>query len=463
VRGVKILKEKNIKYYSTNGKAPEVTFREALLKGLAPDGGLYLPDSIPVLTENELGAFSSMSYNEIALFILNKFVGKEVDIEVLSHLCRDAYNFDIPLEKVTSRKYIMRLDRGPTASFKDFAARMMSRLMQHFLSEGNQYLTILTATSGDTGSAVASAFHGLKNIKVIILFPANEVSLMQRKQMTTLNENISVVAVNGKFDDCQDMVKKAFQDSSLSHIPLSSANSINIGRLLPQAVYYFYAWSRLFSRPDEKAVYSVPSGNFGNLMGGLISLRMGLPVERFIIATNSNNEVPEFLRTGFYKAVIPSKNCISSAMNVGHPSNLARIVSLFGGTMDQFGTILAEPDMSQMQKVLFGISVSDDETRKTIEDVFRKYGILIEPHGAVAWKGIEEYSKIIENANSGKQLFISLETAHPAKFREEMKDFMIPEPVLPESLTALNEKAESFIPIDSNYADLRELIIKNHS
>jgi threonine synthase len=452
------LTKKGIKYYSTNGKAPEVTFREALLKGLAPDGGLYLPDSIPVLTQKELGAFSSMSYSEIASVVLNKFIGNEVDKEVITHLCNDAYNFDIPLEKVTGRKYIMRLDRGPTASFKDFAARMMSRLMQHFLSESNQRLTILTATSGDTGSAVASAFHGLKNINVIILFPANEVSLMQRKQMTTLNDNICVVSVNGKFDDCQDMVKKAFQDKSLSSVPLSSANSINIGRLLPQSVYYLYAWSRLSSRPDEKAIFSVPSGNFGNLMGGLIASRMGLPVEKFIIATNSNDEVPGFLKTGIYRAVRPSKNCISSAMNVGHPSNLARIVSLFGGSMDEHGTINERPDLNNMQKELFGISISDDETRETIEEVFRKYGMLIEPHGAVAWRGIEEFLKLNDKIKYGKQLFISLETAHPAKFPEEMKSLSVPEPKLPDSLTSIGNKPESFLSINNNYVELRKLI-----
>jgi threonine synthase len=458
VRGVKTLKKNNIKYYSTNGKSPEVSFREALLKGLAPDGGLYLPDSIPVFTGEELGSFSNMSYNEIASLILNKFIGKEVDRDVLSNLCKDAYNFDIPLEKVSRRKYIMRLDRGPTASFKDFAARMMSRLMQHFLSEDNQHLTILTATSGDTGSAVASAFHGLKNINVIILFPANEVSAMQRKQMTTLNDNISVVAVNGKFDDCQAMLKRAFQDKLLSPVPLSSANSINIGRLLPQSVYYVYAWSRLCSNPDEKAIFSVPSGNFGNLMGGLISSRMGLPVEKFIVATNSNDEVPEFLKTGVYRAVSPSKNCISSAMNVGHPSNLARIVSLFGGAMDQHGTIIENPDLEQMQKELFGVSVTDDETRTTIKEVFRKDGIIIEPHGAVAWKGIEEYIKLDAETSSEKQLFISLETAHPAKFPEEMKPLSVPEPVLPDSLNTIGNKSESFISIDNNYIELRKLI-----
>lgn len=457
------MKTRNIKYYSTNGKAPIVTFREALLKGLAPDGGLYLPKSIPVLAEKELLAFSSMGYSEIAAVVLNKFIGPEVDKNMISRLCNDAYNFDIPLEKVAGRKYIMRLDRGPTASFKDFAARMMSRLMQHFLSEGNKKLTILTATSGDTGSAVASAFHGLKNINVIILFPSKEVTVMQRKQMTTLNENICAVSVNGKFDDCQDMVKNAFQDSSLSSITLSSANSINIGRLLPQAVYYFYAWSRLCSRPDEKAIFSVPSGNFGNLMGGLISSRMGLPVGKFIIATNSNDEVPEFLKTGIYRAVSPSKNCISSAMNVGHPSNLARIVSLFGGSMDQYGTITDEPDMKQMQKELFGVSISDEETRETIKEVFGKYKILIEPHGAVAWKGIKEYVKNSDNAINRKQLFISLETAHPAKFPDEMIKVNHISPPLPETLSSVSLKDEYYLSIDNNYNELKKLIFENNN
>lgn len=399
-----------------------------------------------------------MSYNEIATEVFSKFIGNEVDKDIISHLCKDAYNFEIPLQKVTRRKYIMRLDMGPTASFKDFAARMMSRLMQHYLSEGDQRLTILTATSGDTGSAVANAFHGLKNINVIILFPANEISVMQRKQMTTLNDNISVISVNGKFDDCQDMVKKAFQDKSLSSLQLSSANSINIGRLLPQSVYYIYAWSRLCSNPYEKAVFSVPSGNFGNLMGGLISSGMGLPVEKFIIATNANDEVPEFLKTGAYRAVSPSKNCISSAMNVGHPSNLARIVSLFGGSMDQHGTIGDKPDIGLMRKILFGVSVTDEDTRTVIQEVYKKYSIIIEPHGAVAWKGIEEYLKNQKQTSSGIQLFISLETAHPAKFPEEMKSLSVPDPDLPDSLSTVGDKSESFLSIGNNYIELRNLI-----
>lgn len=452
------MKNSTIRYYSTNGKAPEVSFSEALLKGLAPDGGLYLPVTIPMLTPEELSGLSGMAYYQIASVILDKFVGDDITFNELSGLCMDAYNFDVPLEKVCDRKYIMRLDQGPTASFKDFASRMMSRLMQHFLSVNNQYLNILTATSGDTGSAVASAFYGLKNIKVIILFPENEVTLMQRKQMTTLHKNINIIAVDGKFDDCQILVKKAFLDPSLSHIPLSSANSINIGRLLPQTVYYFYAWARLAARADEKAFFSVPSGNFGNLMGGLIAARMGLPVKKFILSTNMNNEVPEYLSTGIYEPIRPSKNCISSAMNVGHPSNLARIIALYGGMMDENGRILQEPDMTRMRRDLFGVSVSDDDTGETITDILRKYKILLEPHGAIAWQAIKEYSRSLTQNQSGKQLFISLETAHPAKFTEELKKIINIVPILPDSLSGITDKKENYLSAGNDYERIKDLI-----
>src|SRR5664280_1541852 len=402
-------------------KSPEVTFKDALLKGLAPDGGLYLPTSLPLISRGDLENFSSRKYHEIAFYVLCKIIGSEIDKEELAGLCAEAYNFDVPLEKVYGRKYIMRLDQGPTASFKDFAARIMSRLMQYYLAINNQHLTILTATSGDTGSAVANAFYGLKNINAIILFPAGEVTLMQRKQMTTLQNNISVIAIDGKFDDCQRLVKMAFLDPALSEIQLTSANSINIGRLLPQSVYYFYAYSKLANNIDEKAIFSVPSGNFGNLMGGLIAKKMGLPVKKFIVATNENNEVSEYLRTGIYELINPSKNCISSAMNVGHPSNLARIVAIYGGVMDELGNILKTPDLSKMRKDLFAVSVTDEETRKTIDEAYRKYNLLLEPHGAIAWKGIKDYSALNKGTNPGKPLCISLETAHPAKFPAELE------------------------------------------
>jgi threonine synthase len=448
-------------YYSTNLKSPGVSFQDALIKGLAPDGGLYLPVKLPLLTSVELAGFRSKSYHEIASYVLHRIIGEEIDKKDLEQLCRESYNFDVPLEKVYNRKYIMRLDQGPTASFKDFAARMMSRLMQHYLSINNQKLTILTATSGDTGSAVANAFYNLKNINVIILFPSKEVTTMQRKQMTTLQNNIKVIALDGKFDDCQLLVKKAFTDSDLSHLPLSSANSINIGRLLPQSVYYFYAWSRLSLNEREKAVFSVPSGNFGNLMGGLIAKKMGLPVKQFILSTNENDEVPEFLKTGIYNPISPSRNCISSAMNVGHPSNFARIIAIFGGIMDESGTIIKAPDLIKMRKSLFGVSVSDTETKRIMAEVFRKHKLILEPHGAAAWYGIREYSdqkisKIKEN-----QLCISLETAHPAKFPEEIRQIINIDPPLPPSLTGLEERSEKFYPMDNNYNILKDFILNN--
>ena len=453
---------KNEAYYSTNLKSAGATFREALLKGLAPDGGLYMPYSFPAVSSKDMSLFSEKKYYEIAFTILNNIIGNEIRDNDLYELCRDAYYFDLPLEKVHGRNYIMRLDQGPTASFKDFAARMMSRLMEHFLSLSNQHLTILTATSGDTGSAVANAFYGLKNIRVIILFPANEVTHMQRKQMTTLEDNICVISIDGKFDDCQRLVKKAFIDPSLSGIPLSSANSINIGRLLPQSVYYFYAWSRLAVDTNERAIFAVPSGNFGNLMGGLIAKQMGLPVEKFVLSTNENDEVPEFLRTGIYKPIVPSKNCISSAMNVGHPSNLARIVALYGGRMDEKGIIHKEPDMRRMEEELFGVSVTDEETRVTISEIFKKSGILLEPHGATAWNGLNEYLRLANYNDADNRLCISLETAHPAKFPEELRSILKIEPPLPRSLAGIESKTEKFITLNNNYEMLREFILKHY-
>jgi threonine synthase len=312
---------KIIKYYSTNGKAPLVSFGEALLKGLAPDRGLYMPDSIPVMDEGLLQSVAGRPYNDIAFEIARLFLGSEIGEGDLRAMVNDAYNFEVPLENVYERKYIMRLDRGPTASFKDFAARMMGRLMQHFLRQEDRNMLILTATSGDTGSAIANAFYGLDNIKVAVLYPEKEVTARQRRQMTTLGKNIKILALDGKFDDCQALVKQAFSDPDLDYLSLSSANSINIGRLIPQSFYYIYAYCSLADTvKGEKAVFCVPSGNFGNMMGALLAWRTGLPVKRLVVATNENDEVPVYFRQGYYKTIVPSRNCISSAMNVGHPA-----------------------------------------------------------------------------------------------------------------------------------------------
>ena len=452
----------DIKYFSTNHQAPEVSFHEALLKGLAPDKGLYMPGNIPVISPEEWQAFHSMSYAQIAANVLGKFIGYEINHGDMLALTEDAYNFDVPLEKVYDHKYILRLDQGPTASFKDFAARMMGRLMNYFLEKENRNMLILTATSGDTGSAIANAFYGLDNIKVVILYPENEVTDRQRKQMTTLDKNISIIALDGKFDDCQAMVKKAFADPELDVFNLSSANSINIGRLVPQSVYYIYSYAQLcdYSKGDE-IVFSVPSGNFGNLMGGLLAMKMGLPVKKFVIATNANDEVPVYFNTKQYKPIVPSVDCISSAMNVGHPSNWARIVTLYGGQMDENGNIIKAPDTSQLENDMYATSVADETTRETLQRVYERHKVILEPHGAVAWEGLRRYLKDTEANVNENQVCVSLETAHPAKFPAEINELLGFDPELSESLKGLDDKAEKFIRMKNNYNEFKTYITTN--
>lgn len=436
------------------------SFREALLKGLAPDGGLYMPVNLPVFSQNELEKFSALSYPELAFHIIASITGDEIGIEELREICNSVYTFGIPLEHVEARQYIMRLDQGPTASFKDFAALLMGRLMQYFLGKEKRKITILTATSGDTGSAVANAFKGLENINVVILYPANEVTGLQRKQMTTLGGNIRVIEIDGKFDDCQRLVKTAFMDQSLTKFNLSSANSINIGRLLPQSVYYFYVWSRLINNSKDSCIFSVPSGNFGNLVGGILAKKMGLPVKRFVIATNENNEVPLFLQNDVYHPVSPSIYCISSAMNVGHPSNLARIIAMYGGRMDEKGIILTMPDMNALRRNFFATFISDAETRETIRKIYTKYGVLLEPHGAVAWAGLQEVLE--KHPGYCDELCFAVETAHPAKFRDEIKVILNIEPELPESLRKAESQSEEFLSLENNYDLLRQFITQNY-
>ena len=448
-----------ILYYSTNGNAPKVSFSDALLKGLAPDNGLYMPDHIPPLDKVVLKRLSGKPYHEIAFIIAQNFLYNEIAAEDLQLLVRDAYNFKVPLVKVYGRNYIMRLDQGPTASFKDFAARMMGRLMQYFLQKQNRKMLILTATSGDTGSAIANAFYGLDNIQVVILFPENEVTPRQRKQMTTLRKNIKIISLQGKFDDCQAIVKRAFMDESLVRLNLSSANSINIGRLLPQSFYYFYAWSQLARTTDsEPVIFSVPSGNFGNIMGGLLAKKMGLPVKRFVIATNENDEVPVYWQTGKYATIVPSRNCISSAMNVGHPGNMARVIALYGGSMDEKGNILKEPDIRQMRADIFAVSINDNRTTEVLKETYNHYGVLTEPHGAAGWAGLLEYFKQYPSDGLEDQLAISLETAHPAKFPEEIRTLLGIEPELPASMDGLDHSEESFDRLDNNYEQFRDYL-----
>jgi threonine synthase len=329
----------------------------------------------------------------------------------------------------------------------------MRRLLQYFLNMDGQSVIILTATSGDTGSAVAHAFYGLENISVVVLFPEKEVTPRQRRQMTTLGKNVFPLAIDGKFDDCQALVKQAFADLDLKGLNLSSANSINIGRLLPQAVYYFYACSRT-TADGSSIVFSVPSGNFGDLMGGLIALKMGLPVHRFVVATNENDEFPNFMKTGIYEPIRPSKNCISNAMNVGHPSNLARLFCLYGGQMDETGRVNKQPDLQAMRENLFAVSITDEETRMTIKEAYKQYRVLLEPHGAVGWAGLARYLKVVEDWSP----CVSLETADPAKFPEEIVRLTGVNPALPKAMARLDQLEEHFDRINGNYASLKDYL-----
>jgi threonine synthase len=452
-----------ILYHSTNGSAERASFGKALLKGLAPDNGLYMPDFIPPIDKDTLRHLGGKSYQEIALLVAENLLKDEIPHTALEYMVQDAYNFPVPIEPIVDRQYVMRLDQGPTASFKDFAARMMARLMQYFLQQQNQKMLILTATSGDTGSAIANAFYGLDNIQVLILFPEQEVTPRQRKQMTTLRQNIRTIALQGKFDDCQSLVKQAFMDDELAPLNLSSANSINIGRLLPQSFYYFYAWSQLADTPSlEPIIFSVPSGNFGNMMGGLLALRMGLPVDKFIVVTNENDEVPLYWQTGKYSTIVPSRNCISSAMNVGHPSNMARVIALYGGMMDEKGNITREPDVTRMHKDIYAVSISDAQTAGMLQACYEKHGVLLEPHGATGWAGLLEYNRLVPINRLADRLSVCLETAHPAKFPEEIKKLLNIEPRLPASMEGLDEAEESYLQLPNQYSLFKDYLLQQY-
>jgi threonine synthase len=447
-----------ILFHSTNGQSPAVNLREALLAGQAPDRGLYFPKQFPRFTFNELAAFSRLPYHEIAFRVLSKFTEDIVSPSELAKFCADAYNFPVPLEVVNFRTFLMRLDQGPTASFKDFAAQMMARLFGKFLREDNRQVTILTATSGDTGSAVAHAFHKIPGVRVIVLFPIAEVSESQRKLMTTLKDNIRTVAVDGKFDDCQAMVKRAFADVDLKHIPLSSANSINIGRLLPQSVYYFYAASRV-AQAGEPVVFSIPSGNFGDLMGAIVAREMGLPVRKIIAAVNDNDAFPKFLASGNYQKISPSRNSLSNAMNVGHASNLARLVSVYGGQMDETGKILQPPNLDAMRRDIFSSSISDERTVAGLRDFWNQFQLLLEPHGSVAWQGFQDWNAMEPLANSPA---VIVETANPAKFPVEVQKVVGWEPDVPTNMLASLRLPEDFDRMDADYEKFKAYLIQQH-
>jgi threonine synthase len=446
-------------FLSTNGQSPAVNLREAFLAGQAPDRGLYLPEKFPRLAPADIAAFAGMPYHEIAFRVLSQYTGGIIPDPELAAMCQQAYNFNIPLEKIHDQVFLMRLDQGPTASFKDFAAQMMARMFGYFLRETGQHVTILTATSGDTGAAVAHAFHNVPGVQVIVLFPTTEVSDSQRKLMTTLRDNVRTVAIDGKFDDCQAMAKRAFADPALSHIPLSSANSINIGRLLPQSVYYFYAASRL-APGGEPIVFSIPSGNFGDMMGAVVAREMGLPVKKIVASVNDNDAFPKFLTSGVYQKISPSRNSVSNAMNVGHPSNLARLVALYGGQMDETGKIHRQPDLVAMRRDVFSSSISDDRTRTSLKDFWNKYQILLEPHGVVAWQGFLDWLAV---EPLGESPAVIIETANPAKFPEEVEKVVGWPPDVPPAMAAAIQLPEDFDRMGADYEKFRAYLLQHHA
>lgn len=451
-----------IRYYSTNrnlagvpGIVPfkgYVSFKDALLKGQAPDEGLFMPDIIPEISLEDVVALKGAPYPAMAMLVAGAFLRDEISSDELKKIVEDSYNFTVPLERVVDRKYIMRLDQGPTASFKDFAARMMARLMSHF-RDRDKRLNVLVATSGDTGSAVGEAFKGVEGIDVYILYPKGEVSGRQKRQLDTIGDNVQAISVEGKFDDCQNLVKEAFSDLSFDYLNLTSANSINFGRILPQIVYYIYAYAQLAEK-GEGIVFSVPSGNFGNALGCEYARRMGIPVKRLIMPTNENDEFPEYLKTGDYEKVSPSRACLSNAMNVGHPSNLARFFALYGGTVDRLGTVHAYPDIDMMRENIFSVSVSDAVTKQTIERAYDKYGVILEPHGAVGWRGLEVY---LEECGDFP-LCVSLETAHPAKFPDEIKELLDITPELPQSMKDIDKRAGEPLELPGDYGAFKEYL-----
>ncbi|MBH10477.1 MAG: threonine synthase [Candidatus Marinimicrobia bacterium] len=425
-----------MRYYSTNQKSPSVGFREALFKGLAPDKGLYLPESIPSF---ETSFFKNeMTYTELATEMIQPFVSEYISEPKLAEICNTAFTFDIPLICLNDNIYLLELFHGPTMAFKDFAARFMARCMEYLLSEK---ITILVATSGDTGGAVANGFLGLEGINVVILYPAGRVSEIQEKQLTTYKGNITALEVNGSFDDCQKMVKDAFLDKTLSRkLNLSSANSINIARLLPQSVYYAWAWKHVNS--NQPTIFSVPSGNFGNLTGGIFAKHMGLPIQKFIAATNANNVFPQYLKTGKFNS-IPSKETISNAMDVGNPSNFDRIIKIY------------DENRNDIQNDIISWSFKDRTTKYIIKSIHNNFNYLVDPHTAVGISGIEKYKKKINTDFN----YIAIATAHPAKFIQVMKPIINKEITIPKQLQKSMEKEKNSIRIPASCSSLKDFLI----
>jgi len=400
--------------FSTNRRSPIVGFREALRQGLAPDGGLYLPIDLPRVAPGELAAWRGLPFDTLAVRLAERLLQDEFSGDVLGRLVADAMNFPVPTVPYGDGLFVLELFHGPTLAFKDFGARFLARMFGHLLTERGDHATILVATSGDTGSAVARGFAGVPGIRVVVLYPAGRVSPFQEAQMATIGGNVTAVRVPGVFDDCQRLVKAAFLDPELAHLRLSSANSINIGRLIPQMFYYFSGYLAAAPRPGDPVVFSVPSGNLGNLTAGVLASRLGLPVSRFIAATNVNDVLPEFLATGVFRAR-PSVATLSNAMDVGDPSNFTRLAALHDGSAER------------MRASIRGERVTESETRAAIRHAHAQRGTILDPHAAVAYAAARRY----RGEPGSTAPVVVLATAHPAKFAAAIFEELGIEPELP--------------------------------
>ncbi len=429
-----------MKYFSLNHNSKSTLFHNAVKRGLAPDRGLYFPETIPQLPQSFFEDIEKISIPQMAYRVIKPYVGNQILKDKLMEIVTETLDFDFPIIEITDNIAALELFQGPTLAFKDVGARFMARSLGYLNQGGKEKITVLVATSGDTGGAVANGFLGVKGVNVVILYPKGKVSEIQEKQLTTLGQNITALEVDGVFDDCQEMVKTAFLDSALSSINLTSANSINIARWLPQMFYYFIAYRALKSK-NKRLVFSIPSGNFGNICAGIMGQQMGLPIDHFIASTNVNDAVPRYLETGTYDP-LPTIQTISNAMDVGNPSNFIRIQKIFNN------------DVVKMKKILSGYRFTDQETRKALKEIYDIKGYIADPHGAIGYLGLKKYL-----AGKVKDKYgVFLETAHPVKFLDSVNKTLKLEVEIPERLKHTLSKRKVSIPI-KDYNELKAYLL----
>lgn len=437
-------------YYSTNKKAPLATLEKAVVKGLAEDRGLYMPEAINKLPEAFFNHIEGLSFKEIARNVADAFFGDDVEPEALKRIVDDTLSFDVPIHKIDDNIYALELFHGPTLAFKDVGARFMARLLQYFIKreDAKGEVNVLVATSGDTGSAVANGFLGVDGIHVYVLYPKGKVSKIQESQFTTLGRNITAIEVDGVFDDCQALVKSAFMDKELnSHMRLTSANSINVARFLPQAFYYFNAYARLketgeleIADGNSNMVMCTPSGNFGNITAGLFGKRMGLPIKHFIAANNANDIFYKYLQTGKYEPK-PSKQTLANAMDVGDPSNFARIYDMYNGSWEAI-----KADIS-------GATYTDDDIRETMRECYNRTGYVLDPHGACGYRALREQLKPGE-------MGVFCETAHPAKFKDKVDSIISADIAIPDRLAEFMKGKKQSIQMSKDFDDFKRFLLE---